>query len=81
MVKYSFFKNSADKTEVLLFLIFYWLMVVMPIICIMGLLVGTFDVVLNNVGGVSFRFTWSFIQKRMILIALLFAIPPWFCHK
>ncbi|ECD7240552.1 hypothetical protein E5103_03550 [Salmonella enterica subsp. enterica serovar Florida] len=57
MVKYSFFKNSADKTEVLLFLIFYWLMVVMPIICIMGLLVGTFDVVLNNVGGVSFRFT------------------------
>ncbi|EIK0049916.1 hypothetical protein LJS53_003437 [Salmonella enterica] len=50
MVKYSFFKNSVDKTEFLLFLIFYWLMVVMPIICIMALLVGTFDIALNNVG-------------------------------
>ncbi|HIB1617337.1 TPA: hypothetical protein ACWV7H_005102 [Salmonella enterica subsp. enterica serovar Muenchen] len=48
--KISFFKKSGYRTEILPFLIFKWLMVVLQAICIAVLLVGTFDVVLNNVG-------------------------------
>ncbi|EDQ7407104.1 hypothetical protein L4A43_12310 [Salmonella enterica subsp. diarizonae serovar 16:z10:e,n,x,z15] len=48
--KISFFKNSVYWTEILPFIIFRWLMVVMQAICITVLLVGTFDIVLNNVG-------------------------------
>ncbi|ECJ2707053.1 hypothetical protein FN899_25665 [Salmonella enterica subsp. diarizonae] len=48
--KISFFKKSVYWTEILPFIIFRWLMVVMQVICIVVLLVGTFDVVLNNVG-------------------------------
>ncbi|MDJ3787816.1 hypothetical protein LEI94_25365 [Salmonella enterica] len=32
------------------FLIFYWLIIVAQIICIAVLLIGTFDIILNNVG-------------------------------
>ncbi|EJJ3921803.1 hypothetical protein NI479_003889 [Salmonella enterica] len=46
----SFFKRSVYWTEMLPFIIFRWLMVVMQAICIVVLLVGTFDIVLNNVG-------------------------------
>ncbi|EAA1980181.1 hypothetical protein G3601_002491 [Salmonella enterica] len=48
--KTPFFKNPVYWTEILPFIIFRWLMVVMQTICIMVLLVGTFDIVLNNVG-------------------------------
>ncbi|EAA8390819.1 hypothetical protein AH448_10160 [Salmonella enterica subsp. diarizonae] len=48
--KISFFKKSVYWTEILPFIIFRWLMVVVQAICITVLLVGTFDVVLNNVG-------------------------------
>ncbi|EBR9318680.1 hypothetical protein CC707_14965 [Salmonella enterica subsp. enterica serovar Panama] len=48
--KISFFKNSVYWTGILPFLIFNWLMVLMQAICIVVLLVGTFDIVLNNVG-------------------------------
>ncbi|ECC5192395.1 hypothetical protein B5864_17790 [Salmonella enterica] len=48
--KISFFKRSVYWTEMLPFIIFRWLMVVMQAICIVVLLVGTFDIVLNNVG-------------------------------
>ncbi|ENU7737435.1 hypothetical protein ACE3YX_004085 [Salmonella enterica] len=48
--KISFFKKSVYWTEILPFIIFRWLMVVMQVICIVVLLVGTFDIVLNNVG-------------------------------
>ncbi|EBA8669479.1 hypothetical protein ACV2FQ_20235 [Salmonella enterica subsp. enterica serovar Poona] len=48
--KISFFKKSVYWTEILPFIIFRWLMVVMQAICIVVLLVGTFDIVLNNVG-------------------------------
>ncbi|ECC3466219.1 hypothetical protein AA471_26870 [Salmonella enterica subsp. enterica] len=48
--KILFFKKSVYWTEILPFIIFKWLMVVVQAICITVLLVGTFDVVLNNVG-------------------------------
>ncbi|ECE6263705.1 hypothetical protein T072_23345 [Salmonella enterica subsp. enterica] len=48
--KIPFLKKSGYRTEILPFLIFNWLMIVVQIICIAVLLVGTFDVVLNNVG-------------------------------
>ncbi|ECF2145174.1 hypothetical protein AH089_18140 [Salmonella enterica subsp. enterica serovar Enteritidis] len=48
--KISFFKKSVYWTEILPFIIFRWLMVVMQAICIVVLLVGTFDIVLHNVG-------------------------------
>ncbi len=48
--KIPFFKKAGYRTEILPFLIFNWLMIVVQIICIAVLLVGTFDVVLNNVG-------------------------------
>ncbi|EAN5736363.1 hypothetical protein N5H80_004755 [Salmonella enterica] len=48
--KISFFKKSVYWTEILPFIIFRWLMVVVQAICITVLMVGTFDVVLNNVG-------------------------------
>ncbi|EDW4369154.1 hypothetical protein AA445_005186 [Salmonella enterica subsp. diarizonae] len=48
--KISFFKKSVYWTEILPFIIFRWLIVVVQAICITVLLVGTFDVVLNNVG-------------------------------
>lgn len=44
------FKKSIYWSEILPFIIFRWLMVVMQIICITVLLVGTFDVALNNIG-------------------------------
>ncbi|EAV3687955.1 TPA: hypothetical protein PAP86_001455 [Salmonella enterica] len=48
--KIPFFKKSVYWTEILPFIIFRWLMVVMQAICIVVLLVGTFDIVLNNIG-------------------------------
>ncbi|EBK5906221.1 hypothetical protein R4U18_004711 [Salmonella enterica] len=48
--KILFFKKTVYWTEILPFIIFRWLMVVVQAICIIVLLVGTFDVVLNNVG-------------------------------
>lgn len=48
--KIPFFKKSVYLAEILPFIIFRWLMIVMQAICIVVLLVGTFDVVLNNVG-------------------------------
>lgn len=48
--KILFFKKSVYRAEILPFIIFRWLMIVMQAICIVVLLVGTFDVVLNNVG-------------------------------
>lgn len=48
--KILFFKKSVYWTEILPFIIFRWLMVVVQAICITVLMVGTFDVVLNNVG-------------------------------
>ncbi|AXC64787.1 hypothetical protein DOE63_03505 [Salmonella enterica subsp. diarizonae serovar 59:z10:-] len=48
--KIPFFKKSVYWTEILPFIIFRWLMVVMQAICIVVLLVGTFDIILNNVG-------------------------------
>ncbi|EHK1059213.1 hypothetical protein J4S57_002886 [Salmonella enterica] len=48
--KILFFKKTVYWTEILPFIIFRWLMVVVQTICITVLLVGTFDVVLNNVG-------------------------------
>ncbi|EHM1731996.1 hypothetical protein KFT39_002246 [Salmonella enterica] len=48
--KVLFFKKPTYWSEILPFIIFRWLMVVMQVICITVLLVGTFDVVLNNIG-------------------------------
>ncbi|EAQ0533898.1 hypothetical protein DU846_17450 [Salmonella enterica subsp. diarizonae] len=48
--KVLFFKKSIYWSEILPFIIFRWLMVVMQVICITVLLVGTFDVALNNIG-------------------------------
>ncbi|EBW7151995.1 hypothetical protein [Citrobacter braakii] len=48
--KIPFFKKRGYLAEILPFLILYWLMVVVQIICITVLLVGTFDMVLNNIG-------------------------------
>ncbi|EAB9446470.1 hypothetical protein CSU32_19650 [Salmonella enterica subsp. diarizonae] len=48
--KVLFFKKPIYWSETLPFIIFRWLMVVMQVICITVLLVGTFDVVLNNIG-------------------------------
>ncbi|EBZ1027319.1 hypothetical protein D7O18_22065 [Salmonella enterica subsp. enterica serovar Muenchen] len=48
--KTPFFKKSGYRTEILPFLIFNWLVAVMQVICIVVLLVGTFDIILNNVG-------------------------------
>ncbi|EAY4774468.1 hypothetical protein S828_23795 [Salmonella enterica] len=48
--KIPFFKKSAYWTEILPLIIFRWLMVVTQVICIVVLLVGTFDIVLHNVG-------------------------------
>ncbi|EAS0547109.1 hypothetical protein AB2475_14635 [Salmonella enterica] len=48
--KILFFKKSGHHAEILPFLIFNWLMVVVQVICLAVLLVGTFDIVLHNVG-------------------------------
>lgn len=48
--KISFFKKSGYLTEILPFLIFRSVMIAMQIVCVVVLLVGTFDIVLNNVG-------------------------------
>ncbi|EAX3299552.1 hypothetical protein JYN54_09965 [Salmonella enterica subsp. enterica serovar Muenchen] len=48
--KTPFFKKTVYWSEILPFIIFRWLMVVIQIVCVVVLLVGTFDVVLNNVG-------------------------------
>ncbi|EDC5360348.1 hypothetical protein GZB42_001560 [Salmonella enterica] len=47
--KISFFKKSGYLTEILPFLIFRNVMIAMQIVCVVVLLVGTFDIVLNNV--------------------------------
>ncbi|EEB4934829.1 hypothetical protein IIF13_001606 [Salmonella enterica] len=47
--KISFFKKSGYLTEILPFLIFRSVMIAMQIVCVVVLLVGTFDIVLNNV--------------------------------
>ncbi|EEG2783367.1 hypothetical protein GXR14_002026 [Salmonella enterica] len=48
--KTPFFKKPIYWTEILPFIIFRWLIVVVQVVCIAVLLVGTFDVVLNNIG-------------------------------
>ncbi|EEP5311810.1 hypothetical protein OFK37_002407 [Salmonella enterica] len=48
--KTPFFKKTVYWSEILPFIIFRWLMIVMQAICIIVLLIGTFDIVLNNVG-------------------------------
>lgn len=48
--KTPFFKKSGYLTEVLPFLIFRSVMIAMQIVCVVVVLVGTFDIVLNNVG-------------------------------
>ncbi|ECK2138571.1 hypothetical protein FQW43_01760 [Salmonella enterica subsp. enterica serovar Enteritidis] len=48
--KIPFFKKPGYLTEILPFLIFNWLMIVVQIICVVVVLVGTFDIILNNVG-------------------------------
>ncbi|EAY4772437.1 hypothetical protein F2368_15175 [Salmonella enterica] len=44
-----FFKSLPKRADILPLLIFRWLIVVTQVICIAVLLVGTFDIVLNNV--------------------------------
>ncbi|EAP0946951.1 hypothetical protein B7802_29070 [Salmonella enterica] len=48
--KTPFFKKSGYRTEILPFLIFRSVMIAMHIICVVVVLVGTFDTILNNVG-------------------------------
>ncbi|EDA8687204.1 hypothetical protein A4L51_00645 [Salmonella enterica subsp. enterica serovar Newport] len=48
--KNSVFNKPIYWNGILPLFIFKWLMVVMQAICIIVLLVGTFDIVLNNVG-------------------------------
>ncbi|EEG5674687.1 hypothetical protein G3G77_004760 [Salmonella enterica] len=48
--KTQFFKKPAHWTDILPIIIFRWLIIVMQVICIAVLLVGMFDIVLNNVG-------------------------------
>ncbi|ECR5064071.1 hypothetical protein JZC82_000119 [Salmonella enterica subsp. enterica serovar 4,[5],12:i:-] len=48
--KNSVFNKPIYWNGILPLIIFKWLMVVMQAICIIVLLVGTFDIVLNNVG-------------------------------
>ncbi|EBW6362419.1 hypothetical protein DPU24_16600 [Salmonella enterica subsp. enterica serovar Oranienburg] len=43
-------KKRLYRMEILPFLIFRWLMCVMQVVCLAVLLVGTFDVILHNVG-------------------------------
>lgn len=49
--KTPLFKRLVFRTEILPFHIFKSLMVLMQVICVVVLLVGTFDIVLNNIGG------------------------------
>lgn len=48
--KIPFFKKSGYLTEILPFLIFRSVMIAMQIICVVVVLVGTFDSILHNVG-------------------------------
>lgn len=48
--KIPFFKKSAYWMEILPFLIFRSVMMAMQIVCIVVLLVSTFELILNNVG-------------------------------
>ncbi|HFE7524030.1 TPA: hypothetical protein ACGAD2_004700 [Salmonella enterica subsp. enterica serovar Newport] len=48
--KIPFFKKSGYRAEILPFLIFRSVMIAMQIVCVVVLLVGTFDLILNNVG-------------------------------
>ncbi|EKO4097406.1 hypothetical protein ABCJ02_003941 [Salmonella enterica] len=48
--KTPFFKKSGYLTEILPFLIFRSVMIAMQIVCVVVVLVGTFGIVLNNVG-------------------------------
>ncbi|EDQ3858126.1 hypothetical protein AAA88_004683 [Salmonella enterica subsp. diarizonae] len=49
--KIPFFKRRGYHAEILPFLIFRSVMIAMQIVCVVVLLVGTFDLILNNVGG------------------------------
>ncbi|ECD6340854.1 hypothetical protein E2M60_05230 [Salmonella enterica subsp. enterica serovar Newport] len=48
--KVPYFKKPIYWSEILPFIIFRWLIIVMQVLCITVLLVGTFDIVLNNIG-------------------------------
>lgn len=48
--KIPFFKKSGYLSEILPFLIFRWLMPAVQVVCIVVVLVGTFDIILHNVG-------------------------------
>ncbi|EAQ6106215.1 hypothetical protein DRK59_24030 [Salmonella enterica subsp. diarizonae] len=48
--KTQFFKKSGYQAEILPLRIFRWLMLTMQAVCIVVFLVGTFEVVLNNIG-------------------------------
>lgn len=48
--KIPFFKKSGYRAEILPFLVFRSVMIAMQIVCVVIVLVGTFDIVLNNVG-------------------------------
>ncbi|EBS4547758.1 hypothetical protein EWD94_23865 [Salmonella enterica subsp. enterica serovar Newport] len=48
--KVPFFKTPIYWSEILPFIIFRWLIIVMQVLCITVLLVSTFDIVLNNIG-------------------------------
>lgn len=48
--KIPFFKKSVYRDEILPFLIFRNVMIAMQIVCIVVLLVSTFEVALNNIG-------------------------------
>ncbi|EBR3308734.1 hypothetical protein GBF45_05590 [Salmonella enterica subsp. enterica] len=48
--KSPFFKKSGYLTEILPFLIFRSMMIAMQIICVVVVLIGTFDIILHNVG-------------------------------
>ncbi|AXC71954.1 hypothetical protein DOE59_10425 [Salmonella enterica subsp. diarizonae serovar 48:i:z] len=48
--KIPFFKKSVYRSEILPFLIFRSVMIAMQIICVVVIVVGTFDIILHNVG-------------------------------
>ncbi|ECM8010491.1 hypothetical protein YF83_12450 [Salmonella enterica subsp. enterica serovar Newport] len=48
--KIPFFKKSRYRAEILPFLIFRSVMIAMQVVCVVVLLVGTFEVALNNIG-------------------------------
>ncbi|EAU6885455.1 hypothetical protein EF68_001130 [Salmonella enterica subsp. enterica] len=48
--KSPFFKKSGYLTKILPFLIFRSMMIAMQIICVVVVLIGTFDIIHHNVG-------------------------------